>query len=182
MDHLILEVPEQSVKKYRNAQGWSDFKYITAYHEFEVSLQHGIDQGEEKPGFAIVVCDINYLKHINDTYGHKAGDEYIKSACKMIFDVFSHSPVFRVGGDEFVVILTGTDYERRNALMEEIHEKVLENQRIMQFRPVVAVGMSVYDKAKDHKVIEVFERADKEMYQNKDHLKKLLAESEKQEN
>lgn len=38
MDHLILEVPEQSVSKYRNAPGWSDFKYITAYHELAVSV------------------------------------------------------------------------------------------------------------------------------------------------
>ena len=40
MDHLILEVPEQSVNKYRNASGWSDFKYITAYHELAVSIDN----------------------------------------------------------------------------------------------------------------------------------------------
>lgn len=38
MEHVILEVPEQSVNKYRNATGWSDFKYITAYHELAVSV------------------------------------------------------------------------------------------------------------------------------------------------
>lgn len=40
MDHVILEVPEKSVNKYRNAQGWRDFKYITAYHELAVSIGH----------------------------------------------------------------------------------------------------------------------------------------------
>lgn len=40
MDHVILEVPEQSIGKYRNAKGWSDFKYITAYHELAASVGH----------------------------------------------------------------------------------------------------------------------------------------------
>ena len=40
MDHVVLEVPEKSVNKYRNAQGWRDFKYITAYHELAVSIDN----------------------------------------------------------------------------------------------------------------------------------------------
>ncbi len=61
--------------------------------------------------FGLVVCDVNGLKHVNDTKGHKAGDEYIRQACRMACDIFSHSPVYRIGGDEFTVILTDRDYE-----------------------------------------------------------------------
>ena len=57
--------------------------------------------------FALVECDINGLKGINDTYGHEIGDVYIVNSCRGICSVFKHSPVFRIGGDEFVVILQG---------------------------------------------------------------------------
>jgi len=60
----------------------------------------------EAPEFGVIGCDVNGLKKINDTLGHKAGDEYICAACKMLCEYFKHSPVFRIGGDEFVVILT----------------------------------------------------------------------------
>ncbi|MBR3316575.1 MAG: diguanylate cyclase, partial [Atopobiaceae bacterium] len=68
--------------------------------------------------FGLVICDVNGLKIINDTNGHQAGDEYIRQACKMVCDIFSHSPVYRIGGDEFAVILTGRDYKSREVLMQ----------------------------------------------------------------
>ncbi|MCR5459972.1 MAG: diguanylate cyclase [Acetatifactor sp.] len=154
--------------------GLTGAKNITAYHEMEDALQKDMDAKAEDLVFAICICDINYLKHVNDTYGHKAGDEYIRSACKMIFEIFSHSPVFRVGGDEFAVIMRGSDYENRNRLLKKIRTKALENQR-NNSGPVVASGIAVFDKKADHKVSEVFERADGIMYENKNHLKKLKA-------
>ena len=63
--------------------------------------------------FAVVICDVNNLKTVNDTLGHKAGDRWIKGASYMICSVFKRSPVFRIGGDEFVVILQGQDYKNR---------------------------------------------------------------------
>lgn len=48
--------------------------------------------------FAVIVCDVNGLKHINDTQGHKAGDQYIREAGVLICNTFKHSPVFRTGG------------------------------------------------------------------------------------
>ena len=141
-----------------------------AYHEFESSLQENIDSGTAQAPFAIVVCDINDLKFINDTKGHKAGDEYIRSACRLICNVFSHSPVFRVGGDEFVAVLANNDYTNRDALLEKLRKRTLDNLTGDK-GPVVASGMAVFDPEKDRKVSEVFERADSMMYEEKKHLK-----------
>lgn len=69
----------------------------------EKELNDAITSGELRE-FAVVVCDVNGLKKINDTLGHKAGDEYIRDACRMVCDIFQHSPVYRVGGDEFTVV------------------------------------------------------------------------------
>ena len=74
-----------------------------AYVDAEKSLNKQIDEGDNT-AFAIVVCDVNNLKLVNDTLGHKTGDKYIKKACITICSIFKHSPVFRVGGDEFAII------------------------------------------------------------------------------
>lgn len=48
------------------------------------------------------------LDCLNDTYGHTAGDNYIKGCCKVICQIYKHSPVFRIGGDEFKITRTAT--------------------------------------------------------------------------
>lgn len=140
-----------------------------AYNELEASIQSDIDSGSVKP-FGIVICDINDLKIVNDCRGHKAGDDYIKMACQIICEVYAHSPVFRVGGDEFVVVLSGCDYDDREKLLREIRGIILENIEEEDI-PVVATGMSAFNPDKDTKVSDVFERADIMMYDNKRVLK-----------
>jgi FOG: GGDEF domain len=117
--------------------------------------------------FAIVMLDVNDLKIINDTAGHQAGDQYLRDACKIICDVFKHSPVFRVGGDEFAVIAQGNDYA---CIEERIGEISDHNTAARQTGGVVvACGMAKYEN--DTCVTAVFERADRSMYENKNRLK-----------
>lgn len=122
--------------------------------------------------FAIAVFDINGLKEINDKLGHIAGDEFIKSACSMICKTFKHSPVFRVGGDEFAVILMGSDYKDRGVLMGQIESMVKEHRRTRLV--TVAGGVSSFDSRTDRTVDDVFERADAAMYENKKMFKSSL--------
>ncbi|MBR3040175.1 MAG: EAL domain-containing protein [Lachnospiraceae bacterium] len=152
-------------------------KNKTAYHEFEEKIQNEIESGICAP-FAVVICDINDLKIVNDTQGHKAGDEYIRSSCRMICKVFSHSPVFRVGGDEFAVVLKGIDYDNREDLLSEIRNQVLENINTGE-GPIVATGISEFLSESDKLFFDVFDRADKLMYENKTSLKeqKILKET-----
>lgn len=145
-------------------------KNKTAYRELEQSAQGNIDNGMDYLTFALVVCDTNNLKLINDTQGHAAGDEYIKASARLLCDIFVHSPVFRVGGDEFVVFLRGSDYSSRHELMDKLRSQVLENKK-MGAGVILASGMSEYKPESDSFVSEIFERADKEMYENKQSLK-----------
>ena len=123
--------------------------------------------------FALAICDVNGLKHINDTKGHKAGDEYICAAGKLICDYFSHSPVYRIGGDEFVVYLTGADYYNRYEILAEFNSNV--EASIQTGGVIVSVGISDYIEGKDTEVRNVFERADELMYQRKKQLKAMGA-------
>ena len=151
-------------------------KNKTAYHEMEKVLQGQIEEGSAS--FGIVVCDINGLKRINDTEGHKAGDNYIKTSCMLICKIFHHSPVFRIGGDEFAVILQGKDHANRERLLSSLRRQVEENTRIGE-GPVIASGLAEYQPISDRCVEDVFNRADNRMYKDKVRLKeqKLIQES-----
>lgn len=147
-------------------------KNKTAYKELAASVQGNIDNGLDYLNFALVVCDSNNLKHINDTRGHAAGDEYIKASSNLLCNTFVHSPVFRVGGDEFVVFLRGNDSAQRHELMNKLRGKIIENAKAGH-EVILATGMSEYQPESDNLVSEIFERADKEMYEDKKKLKSL---------
>jgi diguanylate cyclase (GGDEF)-like protein len=116
------------------------------------------------------VCDANNLKRINDSEGHAAGDEYIRESAKLLCDVFSHSPVFRVGGDEFVAYLKGNDYLNREELMKRLRTQIRHNLQSAS-GPILASGIAEYFPEDDSRFSEVFDRADKEMYGDKQNLK-----------
>ncbi len=177
LHHLLLCVEniDQQVRALHMANELARTDKLTgtknknAYQEQEKELQAMIDVGALLD-FAIVVCDLNNLKRINDTFGHKAGDEYIKAAGKVVCELFAHSPVYRIGGDEFVAVLTDRDYERREDLFAQLRERMLDNLHA-GVGPVVASGMAEYRAGSDKKVSEVFERADGIMYEYKRRLK-----------
>ena len=148
-------------------------KNKTAYKELLDSVQSNMDNGMDYLPFALLVCDANNLKQINDTQGHAAGDEYIKASAKILCETFVHSPVFRVGGDEFVVFLRGSDYVSRMTLVEKLRNQVLENQRTGT-GAILASGISEYNPDEENYVVEIFDRADKAMYENKQSLKALV--------
>ncbi|MBR2530004.1 MAG: diguanylate cyclase [Lachnospiraceae bacterium] len=145
----------------------------TAYFELEESVQKSIESGMEEPFFAIAIFDINDLKKVNDEEGHKAGDDDIKSAAKLICDTFDHSPVFRIGGDEFVIFMQGDDYNDRDDLMLRFHEQILENI-LNGHGPIIASGMAEFIPGSDKSVSAVFERADDNMYNDKRDLKRSV--------
>ena len=147
-----------------------------AYMEMEEKVNAEIQKGDQE-AFAIVVCDVNSLKAVNDLYGHNEGDICIKKACERICDTFKHSPVFRTGGDEFVVFLTGTDYYMRNELMEEISSIPKDPEKI-RIGETISAGMAEFKKDRHQSLVSVFEEADSAMYERKQFMKANLLPQE----
>ena len=144
----------------------------TSYKGWVVNFDNKIKEGDLS--FGVVVLDINYLKEINDTHGHRFGNELIVAASRIICDTFKRSPVFRIGGDEFLVILQNRDLEDKDALFASFDMECAttyvgkENVRI----PIsIAKGFAVFNQEKDTQFSDVFERADYEMYKNKRMMK-----------
>ena len=146
-----------------------------AYNDAVISLKNEMARNNEFQ-FAIVMADINNLKYVNDTYGHELGDEYIKGCCRIICNIFEESQVYRIGGDEFVVILKDSDYFCRVMLMDDLEfefDKAYENNSVSEYcRYSASFGMAEYDPAGDKNVEDVFKRADKLMYEYKKEFKK----------
>ena len=143
-----------------------------AFTEYEEEINERILERKQDP-FAIAVCDVNGLKAVNDMRGHKAGDEYIRSAGRMVCSLFMHSPVFRIGGDEFAVILTGQDFENRWSIMDALHDRSARNIGLGEV--VVSGGLAEYAPGQAAHCHAVFEQADARMYEEKKRLKSLGA-------
>ena len=149
-----------------NIDALTGVKNRNAYRVYEERINAQIEMNRA-PDFAITILDVNDLKLVNDTQGHKAGDQYLRDACRVICTTFKRSPVFRVGGDEFCVISQGDDYTRIDELIEQMNAhnaEAIENGGV-----VIAVGMARFDQ--DERVAPVYERADERMYVNKSSLK-----------
>ena len=133
------------------------------------SIQERLDN-EEALAFAVIILDCDNLKTINDQYGHERGDAYIKTACQLICRIFKHSPVFRIGGDEFAVVLQNEDYQNRRELLELFENNMDEIQASAENeweQVSVSLGMAEYDPQSDDSVDDVVHHADKAMYENK---------------
>ena len=140
-----------------------------AFVNYVQALQETLDSGE-KIDFAVGVFDCDNLKHMNDQNGHDKGDIYIKSSCQLICQVFQHSPVFRIGGDEFATVLQNDDFKNREELIQRFEserEKRCSAAENQWEAPRVAMGIAVYDPAVDESVDDALHRADKIMYENK---------------
>ncbi|RKM61902.1 GGDEF domain-containing protein [Butyrivibrio sp. CB08] len=170
--HSFVKQEEAYAKLLAKAQtmasvdGLTGVKNKYSYLDHEQRIDEMIEAGHIN-SYGIVILDVNDLKIINDTKGHQAGDKYICDACKIICDTFKRSPVFRIGGDEFAVIVQGEDYFALDELMEKMHEHNSQAQK--EHGIVIACGMAKYDG--NEPACSVFKRADKEMYDNKKKLK-----------
>lgn len=145
----------------------------TAYDKEMQELNWSIADG--MTDFGIVMIDMNYLKRINDIYGHEKGNIAMKKLCHIVCDVFVHSPVFRIGGDEFIVILKNHDLEHVDALISEFNLQLItikHNARLEPWEKVsAAIGYAVFDNKTDTSIENVFKRADKAMYARKKEMK-----------
>lgn len=141
-----------------------------AYESYIEKMQDQLADAPKDMEFAVGIFDCDCLKSINDKHGHDKGDIYLQSASRLICRIFQHSPVFRIGGDEFAAILLNDDYRNRADLVDRFEKEVLRinGEKTNPWEQVhVSMGIAVYDPEEDLCVNDTIRRADKKMYVNK---------------
>ena len=133
----------------------------------------------DRPDFAVVMMDVNRLKEMNDSYGHDKGDILLRGCCRILCDCFRHSPVYRIGGDEFAAVLLDRDYVNRNELLAQARaafERTAANRDAEPWECFsAALGMAEF-APEDLCVDDVLQRADREMYRVKVEMKAFRAD------
>ena len=139
-----------------------------AYTEDVLGIEKRIEDGILKD-FGIIVFDVNNLKTTNDTKGHEEGDKLIKTACRIICHSFKHSPVYRIGGDEFTVFLMGEDFKNRERLLSAFNHQIEKNKT--DGSVVISCGCARFDEIHERTFKALFSLADSRMYERKRALK-----------
>jgi diguanylate cyclase (GGDEF)-like protein len=150
-----------------------NFSFSAAYSEASAAIENAMHSSYIR--FGVLVVDINGLKEANDAYGHDVGNQLIISSARLLCDTFSQSPVFRIGGDEFVVILRDHDFEIYRSLIEKLDFECAN--RFVELKDIklpisLARGIAVYNPEIDHTFKDVAVHADQAMYLHKQQYKK----------
>ena len=167
-------------KKLENVEGKVYADALTglgnkhAYEKRLTEYQKRIDKGT-CADFAVIVMDINDLKYINDTFGHEAGDKYIKGCCKVVADVFGPENIYRIGGDEFVIFIDNEKYASRYIDLNRVREifaSCTGNRSVKEYKRFsAALGIANYASGSSENLLEVVKEADSRMYENKQRYK-----------
>lgn len=118
--------------------------------------------GSVPPEYAVVVCNMDNTRQMNEQFGLEAGDQFLKNGYGLIADVFAHSPIYRTCGDGFLVVLETEDYKNRDLLMTALREKVegkKEKETVAEGYLSMITGMAVYNPETDASLAEVIQRA-----------------------
>lgn len=121
-------------------------------------------------GYGVVMCDVDHFKAYNDTYGHIAGDQVLKSVSDALkFSLRTSDDIFRYGGEEIVIILPEQDIDKTLLVAERVRRDVealaIEHKGTSKGILTISCGIAAFDK--DHKVDKweiILDRADKALY------------------
>ena len=166
----VVREESEAIREMANKNGLTGVRNKNAYNTEIEDITEAYRRGKVE-SYGIAMIDLNFLKAINDTYGHEKGDVSIKKICGIVCTVFDHSPVFRIGGDEFAVILINNDLKNIDHLVEKFKKTVAEcedNESLEPWERVsAAIGYAVYEEGVDSSAKDVFARADSNMYADK---------------
>ncbi len=161
MDKLKLQAIQDPLTGVKNQRAWQ---------EAEQRINGQILTGTAQ--FAVIMCDINGLKQVNDTIGHDAGDSLIMRTSRYICTIFAHSPVYRIGGDEFAVILEGNDLSAWKRLIRKFDAGMIKQSENGPAQPPLSLARGIaHYQPEDTCFSDVVHRADKAMYKNKAAMK-----------
>lgn len=141
---------------------------------FEIDLKNIIERGNFD-GMGMIVADLDDLKCINDKYGHQKGDEYIQEAAAILTSCVENTyPIYRIGGDEFNIILSHINEQKIKEIYESIQECIMQENKGKEIPVHISIGYAIFDKTQDQTIEDTYHRGDDKMYEQKRKSKKEL--------
>ncbi|MBR3332658.1 MAG: diguanylate cyclase [Clostridia bacterium] len=141
----------------------------TAFYENMGGLTKKIEDGTAD--FSTLMIDVNYLKKVNDVYGHEQGNTYLQNAANLIRKHFGNEGLYRIGGDEFAMLLEGKAQEgteeKIRAFKEEMAQIRADESLQPWEKPSAAVGLAKYIPGEHDMPDAVLRQADEYMYADK---------------
>ena len=125
---------------------------------------------QQKETVTIINCDINNLKYVNDTFGHNTGDIMIKEFATYLKEIFSDiGEVGRMGGDEFIVIVTDCPEKVIVERINELKNRMMKynNMEHVKFLLSASIGYAIRKNCESESIWSVYEIADRKMYEEK---------------
>ena len=164
---IHLREREKELRFSANRDSLTGLRNTTSYKSWMARFDKEIEN--KTAHFGVCVFDLNQLKETNDTYGHDVGNKLIMTAAKVISDVFKRSLAFRIGGDEFLVVLQEGDLEAREKLFMQFDLKCSKTfiDKKSEISISIARGFAKFDPDRDLNFNDVFKRADNAMYEDK---------------
>lgn len=163
------------ISKLAYSDGLTGLGNRTAYLE---QLEEYEEKAKEIMQLGIVYLDVNNLKPVNDGLGHEWGDELIRTAAKIVEGSFGHfGRSYRIGGDEFCVLLTGDSVEAEYEKGLEVFKHLVEETNradLFEFDVQIAQGFAICKEITKEKIEETIADADSQMYQNKTEMKRRI--------
>ncbi|MBQ3366114.1 MAG: EAL domain-containing protein [Acidaminococcaceae bacterium] len=140
-----------------------------AFIKEEKEINEAIADGSSGD-FGIVVCNVMGVNEMIAAGSAKKADRMVSEACELVCDMFRHSPVYRLSGDQFTVILRDRDLKNEELIMKLFYTALDKSRK--KGGAALATGVSHFDPSIDRDLQSVFERANIAMYENKMELKK----------
>ena len=145
---------------------WTDHLKQLSYHDHLTgalnrhALQDYMEGHNDKQAIGVIYCDIIGLKAINDSHGHAKGDQAIISTYRMLCALFPPPQVYRIGGDEFLILCANEPEEHFQELVSTLQSRTLQSEYPL------SIG-SLWDSGDGVELEELIQEADHRMYEDK---------------
>lgn len=165
--YLFRRISNPTFKDFANTDSLTGLKNRNAFDVVVNNIRDNVTIG-------IILADLNNLKQINDDYGHHYGDVYIQEAAKVLIMATEKTPntqVYRVGGDEFAILINNQTTENVHKIISVIRE-LAKNTEVLEIGQVsIALGMSYFIPKDNISFMDKYNEADKKMYEDKKSIK-----------
>lgn len=161
---FFRRISNPSYKDMSNTDYLTQLKNRNAY---DIVLKN-IDARHQHHELGVILVDLNYLKKVNDTLGHEFGDQYLKLTAETLMRVIGkHGVPYRIGGDEFAILVPNTYQGKLEQLVFEIERDYAIHRLQCSVFTSLAVGYAIFDPAIEDSIRQTSKRADTNMYQRK---------------